>query len=194
MSANLGNAPVDIVARIAGCAPAMRPAERDVAEMILGDIASAAHANIGELAERACVSIASVTRFAKTVGCKDVRELKLRLAQEAAVGGCLRCRPSSACADRRASHAAISQPCEPLPGQALDDSLLPSRRRLREARWVEAASLLGRAQTIYVSELDAVSKGLADDVRDRLAVSGRPVAPHDDGASPVAAVVVIVLR
>lgn len=36
--------------------------------------------------QKADVSIATVTRFAKAVGCQDVRELKLRLAQAAAVG------------------------------------------------------------------------------------------------------------
>lgn len=67
----------DIVARIAQCVPGLRPAERDVAALILDDLASAARASIGELAQRAGVSIASVTRFAKAVGCHDVRELKL---------------------------------------------------------------------------------------------------------------------
>ncbi|MBN3812181.1 MurR/RpiR family transcriptional regulator, partial [Paraburkholderia sp. Ac-20347] len=76
----------DIVARIAQCVPDLRPAERDVAALILDDLASAARASIGELARRAGVSIATVTRFAKAVGCHDVRELKLRLAQAAAVG------------------------------------------------------------------------------------------------------------
>jgi RpiR family transcriptional regulator, carbohydrate utilization regulator len=76
----------DIVARIAECAPGLRGAERKVAALILDDLAGASRASIGALAERAAVSIATVTRFAKAVGCQDVRELKLRLAQAAAVG------------------------------------------------------------------------------------------------------------
>src|ERR1700758_3286444 len=76
----------DIVARIAECAPELRSAERKVAALILDDLAGASHASIGEIAQRADVSIATVTRFAKAVGCRDVRELKLRLAQAAAVG------------------------------------------------------------------------------------------------------------
>lgn len=66
----------DIVARIAECAPELRDAERKVAALILGDLAQAAHASIGALAARADVSVATVTRFAKAVGCRDVRELK----------------------------------------------------------------------------------------------------------------------
>ena len=76
----------DIVARIAERAPELRSAERKVAALILDDLTGASRASIGALAEKAEVSIATVTRFAKAVGCADVRELKLRLAQAAAVG------------------------------------------------------------------------------------------------------------
>ena len=77
---------LDIVARIAECAPELREAERKVAAFILADLARAAHASIGALARDAEVSVATVTRFAKAVGCRDVRELKVLVAQAAAVG------------------------------------------------------------------------------------------------------------
>src|ERR1700755_198473 len=76
----------DIVARIAECAPELRSAERKVAALILDDLTGASRASIGALAQRAEVSVATVTRFAKAVGCRDVRELKLRLPQAAARG------------------------------------------------------------------------------------------------------------
>src|SRR5260370_1355379 len=76
----------DIVARIAESAPALRSAERKVASLILDDLTGASRSSIGALAKDAHVSVATVTRFAKTVGCRDVRELKLRLAQAVAVG------------------------------------------------------------------------------------------------------------
>lgn len=63
-----GQPVVDIVARIAECAPELRDAERKVASFILADLARAAHASIGTLARDAEVSIATVTRFAKAVG------------------------------------------------------------------------------------------------------------------------------
>ena len=62
---------LDIVARIAECAPELREAERKVAAFILADLARAAHASIGALARDAEVSVATVTRFAKAVGCRD---------------------------------------------------------------------------------------------------------------------------
>jgi len=78
--------PIDIVTRLSQRAAELRPAERKVAQTVLSDIAEAATGSIQTLAERAGVSEASVTRFAKAMGCRDVRELKLKLAQAAAVG------------------------------------------------------------------------------------------------------------
>src|SRR3954469_25915183 len=76
----------DIVARIAECAPELRSAERKVAALILDDLTGASRASIGALAQQAEVSVGTVAGFAKVVGCRDVRELKLRLAQAATVG------------------------------------------------------------------------------------------------------------
>src|SRR5690349_3699990 len=78
--------PYDIVPRIAEVVPELRKAEQKVAQVILADLAAAAADSIGVLARRAGVSEASVTRFAKAIGCRDVRELKRLLAQAAAVG------------------------------------------------------------------------------------------------------------
>ncbi len=54
--------------------------------MILVDLEFAGNASITELAERAGVSEASVTRFAKRVGCKNVRDLKAALVSSFAIG------------------------------------------------------------------------------------------------------------
>ncbi len=86
MNASIEPLGFDIVARIAERAPDLRSAERQVAALILDDLTGGSGASIGALAEMAEVSFATVTRFAKAVGCDDVRELKLRLAQAAAVG------------------------------------------------------------------------------------------------------------
>jgi len=55
----------DIVSRITERSGQLRLAEQKVAEAILEDLSTAASASIGELAQKAGVSIASVTRFAK---------------------------------------------------------------------------------------------------------------------------------
>lgn len=183
----------DIVARIAQCVPALRPAERDVAALILDDLAGAARASIGELAQRAGVSVASVTRFAKTVGCADVRELKLRLAQAAAVGerflrgaAALRAGETGARRDggvAAAPEASIETPTQSLATRVYDEvhtALERNHELLRQAPITEAAAALGAARMIYVFGMGGGSSALADEVRFRLVRLGRPVASYQD--------------
>ncbi|GAA0822652.1 MurR/RpiR family transcriptional regulator [Colwellia sp. D2M02] len=77
---------MDIVSRIKAGLGHFSPAEEKVARFILADLNYAANAPINELAEKAKVSHASITRLARTLTCANVRELKLKLAQSAAVG------------------------------------------------------------------------------------------------------------
>ena len=80
------NNDLDIVAVISENFGQLRDAEKKVAQLILSDLNFAANASISELSEAADVSEASITRFAKAVQCKNVRELKLRIAQSLVVG------------------------------------------------------------------------------------------------------------
>ncbi|MCG5074380.1 MurR/RpiR family transcriptional regulator [Paraburkholderia tagetis] len=190
----------DIVARIAQCVPDLRPAERDVAALILDDLAAAARASIGELAQRAGVSIASVTRFAKAVGCHDVRELKLRLAQAAAVGerflraaqedGGSRDAGKAGLRKRRAgdapasSSATSSAPSEDVLAtrvyEEIHAALARNHELLRQAPFAEAAAALAQARMIYVFGMGGGSSALADEMRFRLVRLGRPVASYQD--------------
>jgi len=76
----------DIIPRISEVLPNLSRSERKVAEMIRANLSSIAELSIDRLAENAKVSKATVTRFARAVGCRDVRALKLALARAAAVG------------------------------------------------------------------------------------------------------------
>ena len=78
--------PIDIVARISENMTEFRRAERKIAKAILDDLDFASKASISELSAKANVSGATVTRLAKSLGCKDVRDLKLQLAKAVAVG------------------------------------------------------------------------------------------------------------
>src|ERR1700684_3176792 len=132
---------LDIVARIAECAPELRSAERKVAALILDDLTGASRASIGALAQQAGVSVATVTRFAKAVGCRDVRELKLRLAQAAAVG------------QRFLQGGASGQTPEPLATRVFDEvqtALTHNHQLLCQAPVAEAAAALREARMIYV--------------------------------------------
>jgi len=162
----------DIVARIAECAPELRSAERKVAALILDDLTGASRASIGALAERAQVSVATVTRFAKAVGCRDVRELKLRLAQAAAVG------------QRFLQPGAQADTPEPLATRVFDElqtALTHNHQLLCQAPVAQAAAALREARMIYVFGMGGGSTALADEMRFRLVRLGRPVATYQDG-------------
>ena len=77
---------MDIVARINERLGHLRQSEQHVAQLILADLQFASSASINALAERANVSHASITRLAKALGCENVRDMKLQLAQSLAVG------------------------------------------------------------------------------------------------------------
>ena len=64
----------------------MSPAERRVADLVLSDLDFAVHTHTTDIASRAGVSAATVTRFCRSVGCRGLRELKLDLAKILAVG------------------------------------------------------------------------------------------------------------
>ncbi|TAM05962.1 MAG: MurR/RpiR family transcriptional regulator, partial [Paraburkholderia sp.] len=76
----------NLIHHIRDVAASLRPAERKVADMVLGDIDFAMRASITELAQRADVSEPSVTRFCRAVGAHGLRDFKMRLAQSAAGG------------------------------------------------------------------------------------------------------------
>jgi RpiR family carbohydrate utilization transcriptional regulator len=77
---------MDIVSQINERLPHLRPSEQKIAKFILSDMNYAAHAPISELADKIKVSHASITRLAKALECKNVRDFKLKLAQSVAVG------------------------------------------------------------------------------------------------------------
>lgn len=59
---------------------------KKVAELIFADIEFVTEASISDIAQRAGVSDASVTRFARAIGCSNVRDLKTRLTRALAAG------------------------------------------------------------------------------------------------------------
>lgn len=77
----------DLISHLKELLPGLRPAERRVADVVLGNIEFAVHASNARLAELAEVSEPTVTRFCRTLGCKGVREFKVALAQSLVVGG-----------------------------------------------------------------------------------------------------------
>ena len=77
---------IDIISCITDRFVELTATEKRIAQFILDDVQSAATLPIAELARLTETSQASITRFARAIGCKDVRELKVKLAQSLAVG------------------------------------------------------------------------------------------------------------
>tara|TARA_R110000850_G_scaffold107824_4_gene219617 strand:- start:1082 stop:1960 length:879 start_codon:yes stop_codon:yes gene_type:complete len=76
----------DIVSKIKSLEEELKASESKVAQTILEDLEWAAHASIHEMATKAEVSEATVTRFSRAVGCQDVRDLKRALVASVAIG------------------------------------------------------------------------------------------------------------
>jgi len=165
--------PLDILTRISRHAHALRPAEQKVAQTVLADLAQAASDSIHALARRAGVSEASVTRFAKAMGCRDVRELKLRLAQAAAVG-------------QRFLAPLQDSPAPAAPSTA--DTILADIVQILQVHHAlvpqsavrEAAARIAAARMVVVFGQGGSSATLADEMRHRLARLGRPVSAYHD--------------
>ncbi|MBB3015460.1 MurR/RpiR family transcriptional regulator [Cupriavidus alkaliphilus] len=167
-------APFDILTRIAERGPALRLAEQKVAQVVLEDLAGAAAASINELARQAGVSEASVTRFAKAIGCRDVRDLKLRLAQAAAVGARF-LQPGNV----PAAEAAPATLADSIHADIL--TALEANRGLMDSQRIEqAARLLLGARMVYAFGMGGGSSFMADEARHRLARLGLPVASYQD--------------
>ena len=67
---------IDIISCITDRFVELTATEKRIAQFILDDVAAAAELPIAEMARLTHTSQASVTRFARALGCKDVRELE----------------------------------------------------------------------------------------------------------------------
>ncbi|RML92124.1 MurR/RpiR family transcriptional regulator, partial [Pseudomonas savastanoi] len=77
---------MDILYQIRARQDSLSAGEGRIARLVLSDIAFAASASLDELASRAGVSSATLSRFARSIGCRDLRDLRLQLAQASGVG------------------------------------------------------------------------------------------------------------
>jgi DNA-binding MurR/RpiR family transcriptional regulator len=162
--------PHDIVTRITRAAADLPPSEQKVAHLVLSDIQSAAAASIDALAAQARVSTASVTRFARALGCQDVRDLKRQLVLAGAIGARFLEQPRADGPDDSADlvHRDIIELLQA-------NLVLVDRDRMRAA-----ALLLRKARMIYAFGLGGGSAMIADEARNRLVRLGLPVASYQD--------------
>ncbi|UXY16852.1 MurR/RpiR family transcriptional regulator [Chitiniphilus purpureus] len=163
------NTRVDIVYQIRASRELLSATERKVADAILDDPAFAAAASIDQLAHKAGVSIATISRFARAVHCIDVRDLKLRLAQASAVGArFLREAPLQ-------ENGFYTRICA-----EIETALRGNLAQLREAQFHAAVALLGQARMIHAFGMGGASTMLSQELQFRLVRLGYPIsACHD---------------
>jgi DNA-binding MurR/RpiR family transcriptional regulator len=77
------NGDADILVRIRGALPSLRPAERRVADAVLADPAAAAELSISALARQCATSETTVMRLCRSLGLERFPELRLALARAA---------------------------------------------------------------------------------------------------------------
>lgn len=162
---------MDILFLIRSRRDRLRGNSAKVAEAILDDVGFAASASIDQLALRAGVSKATLSRFAKLMDCGDLRELRLKLARASAVGS------------RFLETGPIETKAPRFFGQIVGDierSLHQHLAGFDEARFIAAVDLVVSAQKIYAFGMGGCSTLMAGEVQYRLVRLGHPVAAYHD--------------
>ena len=146
-------------------------AEARIAQLILSDIGFAASASLDELAVRADVSSATLSRFARSVGCRDLRDLRLQLAQASGVGKRFfdtGSRPEQSAFFRQIVSDIESTLHEHLAG-------------FNGGHFADAVKLLGEADMIHAFGMGGCSSVCCDELQVRLVRLGYPIAACRDG-------------
>ena len=159
---------IDIISCITDRFVELTATEKRIAQFILDDVAAAAELPIAEMARLTHTSQASVTRFARALGCKDVRELKMKLAQSSRSGSDL----SSMCRTLKAYRGSTSRSSacwRPTGGRWIFEALKRAVGWLSDARQILALGM-GGGSTICAQEIQY-----------RLFRLGLPVVSQNDG-------------
>lgn len=149
------------------------PVEQRIADAILADLPAAAQSGVSELAALAGVSVAAVSRFAKTLGCAHVRELRARLAEAGTVG-------------RRFLDDADAPPLPALHAQIGSDADAALRRNLgglSETVVHALADALATARRVHVFGMGGSSAVFAQELQQRLTRLGLPVSACSDAVA-----------
>ncbi len=164
------NSLFDIVYHIRSCRDRLSSTEQKVADAILADIAFAAAAKIDQIAAKAGVSVATISRFSKSVGCTDIRDLKLKLAQANAVGS--RFFSDAPAPEESAFYTRICSEVE--------STLRANLSGFIEADFQQAVQYISAARMTYVAGMGGGSTIIAQETQFRLARLGFAVAAYHD--------------
>ncbi|EIC83241.1 MurR/RpiR family transcriptional regulator [Serratia sp. M24T3] len=164
----------DIIYQIRAQQNQLSQQESKVAQAILDDVAFASSATIEQLASQAGVSPATITRFAKSMGCDDIRDLRMKLAQASAVGS------QYMAAQPVKSAASGSESWQ----QNINQRQQQANRQLAafdEQAFLQAAATISAAiKGVYIFSAESRCTLFASELQSRLLRAGHPAyAFHD---------------
>lgn len=163
----------DIISLVKDSYVDLRPAERRVADVVLQDVRFAVDASNAALAQRAEVSEPTVTRFCRAIGCKGVRDFKLKLAQSLVVGTLyLASEPPEGNDNGMPFWNAVFGEAR----RALEEA----ERQLDPVQLQKAAELIAKARQVAVFGVGASAAALAQEIQHRLFRYGIIVGAHCD--------------
>lgn len=161
---------MDILYQIRARQDSFSAGEGRIARLILSDVAFSASASLDELATRAEVSSATLSRFARTVGCKDLRDLRLQLAQASGVGSRF-LKPEQA-PEQSAFFTQIVGDIE--------STLRQHLAGFDDARFKDAVALLTPARMLHSFGMGGCSSLCSEELQTRLVRLGYPIAACRD--------------
>lgn len=164
----------DILSIIKDSYSELRPAERQVADVVLADVTFSVDASNAEIAKRANVSEPTVTRFCRAIGCDGVRDFKLKLAQSVVVG-----RLYLAPGEPAAPTTDGSPLWSTVFGEARN-AISAVERSVDPADILKAAELVASAHQVVVFGLGGSSTALAQETQNRLFRYGVVTISHSD--------------
>lgn len=161
---------MDILYQIRARQDSLSAGESRIARLILSDVAFAASASLDELASRAEVSSATLSRFARSIGCRDLRDLRLQLAQASGVGSRF-LNPEQA-PEQSAFFTQIVGDIE--------STLRQHLAGFDESRFAAAVDLLSKARMIHAFGMGGCSSLCSEELQTRLVRLGYPIAASRD--------------
>ncbi|MBB4053646.1 DNA-binding MurR/RpiR family transcriptional regulator [Devosia subaequoris] len=164
----------DILAIIKDTYTEFRPAERQVADVVLADVSFAVDASNAAIAQRANVSEPTVTRFCRSIGCEGVRDFKLKLAQSVVVGRLYLDQVSPE------QPAGDGSPLMKVVFSEARNAISVVERSIDPASVLEAADLVANAHQVVVLGLGGSSTSLAHETQNRLFRYGIVTVSHSD--------------
>ncbi|MFT4247752.1 MAG: MurR/RpiR family transcriptional regulator [Pseudomonas sp.] len=167
----------DIILQLRRMAASGSRAERRMAELCLADMRFVSMASIVELAARADISLPSVTRFCRSLGCSGVREFKFRLAQAEAIGGAYLESQAQAAPAASAAQGGIARRIADAAVETIEAVAVQVDVDLLE----RAAGRLAAARSIMVFGSGGSSSMAAVELQNRLFRLGLAVTAQSDG-------------